>query len=92
MRAVVATRCGGVLDIIERPTPSVGPEDVLISVRAASLNPLDFKVRDGKTTLVLPLKPPVALGCDVAQVGAQVTRFKAGDERGRAQGKIVVTI
>ena len=86
MKAVVATRYGGpeVLAIVERPAPEVGPKDVLIDVRAASLNPLDFKVRDGKTKLVLPLKPPVALGCDVAgvvaAVGAQVTKFAAGDE------------
>lgn len=86
MKAVVATRYGGpeVLAIIERPAPEVGPADVLIDVRAASLNPLDFKVRAGKTKLALPLKPPVALGCDVAgvvrAVGPQVTRFKAGDE------------
>src|SRR4051812_19861989 len=86
MKAVVATRYGGpeVLAIVDRPTPAVGPPDVLIDVRAAGLNPLDFKVRAGKTKLPLPLKPPVALGCDVAgvvsAVGAEVTRFKTGDE------------
>ena len=86
MKAVVAKRYGGpeVLAIIERPAPEVGPTDVLITVRAASLNPLDFKVRDGKTKLVLPLKPPVALGCDVAgvvaAVGPQVTKLEVGDE------------
>lgn len=86
MKAVVAMRYGGpdVLATIDRPAPVVGPRDVLISVRAAGLNPLDFKVRDGKTKLVLPLKPPIALGCDVAgevtAIGAEVTRFKRGDE------------
>ncbi len=86
MKALVATRYGGpeVLAIVERPTPEVGPTDVLIKVRAASLNPLDFKVRAGKAKLALPLKAPVALGCDVAGVvtaiGAQVTKFKVGDE------------
>ena len=86
MKAVVATRYGGpdVLAIVDRPTPSVGPRDVLISVRAASLNPLDFKIRAGKTKLVLPLQPPIALGCDVAgvvaTVGAEVTAFEPGDE------------
>ncbi len=86
MKAVVATRYGGpaVVEIVERPVPQVGPRDVLISVRAASLNPLDYKVRAGKTKLVLPLKPPIALGCDVAGVvsaiGAEVTRFSVGDE------------
>src|ERR1700742_2325543 len=86
MKALVATRYGGpeALDIIERPEPEVGARDVLIAVKAASLNPLDFKVREGKVKLVLPLKPPFVLGCDVAgvveRVGAQVTKFQVGDE------------
>src|SRR5262249_7131635 len=86
MKAVVATRYGGpeVLDLVERADPDVGPRDVSIDVKAASLNPIDFKIRDGKVKLVLRLKPPIALGCDVAgvvrAVGAEVTRFRAGDE------------
>lgn len=85
VRAVIATRYGGpeVLALVERPEPEVGPEDVRIDVRAASLNPLDYKVREGKAKLALPLKPPVALGCDVAgvvgAVGREVTRFAVGD-------------
>src|SRR6185436_12312249 len=86
MKALVAQRYGGpdVLAVVDRPEPEVGPRDVLIAVKAASLNPLDFKIRDGKVKLVLPLKPPIALGCDVAGVveraGAGVTRFRPGDE------------
>jgi NADPH:quinone reductase-like Zn-dependent oxidoreductase len=86
VRALIATRYGGpdVLAIADRPAPEVGAHDVLITVRAASLNPIDFKIRDGKAKLPIPLKPPVALGCDVAgvvaAVGAEVRRFKIGDE------------
>ena len=86
MRALVAERYGGpeVLAIVDRPEPEPGPRDVKIAVKAASLNPLDFKLRDGKVKLVLPLVPPVALGCDVAgvitAVGSEVTTFRAGDE------------
>jgi NADPH:quinone reductase-like Zn-dependent oxidoreductase len=86
MKALVATDYGGpdVLAVIERPEPEVGPRDVLIAVKAASLNPLDAKIRAGKVKLVLRLKPPVALGCDVAgvvvRVGAGVTRLRPGDE------------
>jgi len=86
MRALVAERYGGpeVLAIVDRPEPEVGPRDVKIAVKAASLNPLDFKIRDGKVKLVLRLKPPVALGCDVAgvveAVGAEAGKFKVGDE------------
>jgi NADPH:quinone reductase-like Zn-dependent oxidoreductase len=86
MKAIVAQRYGGpeTLDLVQRPEPVVGPSDVLIDVRAASLNPLDFKIRNGQVKLVLPLRPPIGLGCDVAgvvaAVGARVSRFKAGDE------------
>ncbi len=86
MKALVAQRYGGpdVLAVVDRPEPEVGARDVLIAVAAASLNPLDFKIRDGKVKLVLPLKPPIALGCDVAGIvertGAGVTRFRPGDE------------
>jgi alcohol dehydrogenase len=86
MRAVVAERYGGpeVLAIVDRAPPEVRPCDVRIAVRAAGLNPLDYKIRAGKVKLVLDVRPPIALGCDVAgvveSVGAQVTRFAAGDE------------
>jgi NADPH:quinone reductase-like Zn-dependent oxidoreductase len=86
VRAVVAERYGGpeVLAIAEREPPEVRPGDVRIAVRAASLNPLDFKIRQGKVRLVLGVRPPIALGCDVAgvveRVGAEVTRFAVGDE------------
>jgi NADPH:quinone reductase-like Zn-dependent oxidoreductase len=86
MRALVAERYGGpeVLAIVDRPEPEVGPRDVKIAVKAASLNPLDFKIRDGKVKLVLKLRPPVALGCDVAgvveAVGAEAGKFAVGDE------------
>ncbi|HEX5062082.1 MAG TPA: NADP-dependent oxidoreductase [Kofleriaceae bacterium] len=86
MRSVVAQRYGGpeVLALVDRHEPVVDGRDVLIEVRAASLNPLDYKVRAGKAKLALPLKPPIALGCDVAGVvsatGGDVTRFNVGDE------------
>ena len=86
MRAVVAERYGGpeVLAIVDRPPPEVGAGDVRIAVRAASLNPLDYKIRTGKAKLAFDVRPPIALGCDVAgvveSVGAQVTRFAVGDE------------
>lgn len=86
MQAVVARRYGGpeMLELVERPTPEPGPHDVRIRVKAASLNPLDFKIREGKTKLVLDVSPPIALGCDAAgvveAVGSAVTRFRIDDE------------
>jgi alcohol dehydrogenase len=86
MKAVVATRYGGpeALSISQWPEPVVGDHDVLIAVKAAGLNPLDFKIRDGKVRLVIRKKPPIALGCDVAgvieQVGSAVRGLVKGDE------------
>jgi alcohol dehydrogenase len=86
MRALVAERYGGpeCVVLVDRPTPELRPTDVRIAVRAASLNPLDFKIREGKVKLVLEGKPPIALGCDVAgvvdAVGPGAKRFKIGDE------------
>src|SRR5690349_11838084 len=86
MKALVAQRYGGphVLPVVDRPEPEVGSRDVLLAARAARLNPIEFKIRDGKVKLVLRLQPPIALGCDVAgvavRVGSDVTRFRAGDE------------
>ncbi len=65
------------------PEPVVGPRDVLVEVRASSLNPVDAKIREGGLKLVLTGRPPMILGCDVAgvvkAVGEKVTRFRAGD-------------
>jgi len=84
VKAVIAPRYGAAVEVADVPEPSPGPRDVKIAVKAASLNPLDYKIRDGKTKLVLRLKPPIHLGCDVAGVveaiGAEVTRFAVGDE------------
>ncbi len=85
MKAVVAERYGGLdaLAIIDRAEPAIGPNDVAIRVRAASLNPIDFKIREGKLKLVLRMPLPIALGCDVAgtveRTGSEVTRFRTGD-------------
>jgi len=68
----------------ERAEPRPGPRDVVIDVRAASLNPLDYKIRQGKVRPVLRLQLPAVIGSDVAgvvrAVGAEVTRFAVGDE------------
>lgn len=86
MRAAVIHRYGGpeVLAVEERPAPQPGPKDVLIDVRAASLNPIDFKLRERKVWPVLRPSFPLVLGCDVAgivrAVGAEVRRLAVGDE------------
>lgn len=64
---------------VELPDPAPGPRDLLVEVRAVSVNPVDTKVRRGS-----PTEAPRVLGWDAAgvvrAVGAQVTLFKPGDE------------
>jgi len=68
----------------EMPDPDCGRNDILVQIHAASVNPVDFKIRDGKLKLVLPLRFPFILGSDLAGVvvraGSNVRRFKPGDE------------
>lgn len=85
MKAFLLDRYGKTSNtrIGEAPVPAVGDHDVLIRIHAASVNPVDFKIRDGDLKQVLPFRLPFILGNDLAgevvQVGAQVTRFKPGD-------------
>jgi NADPH:quinone reductase-like Zn-dependent oxidoreductase len=85
MRAVRIHRYGGndEVRLDDLPTPSPGPRDLLVRVRAASVNPVDFKIRDGKVKVLLPYRMPLTLGNDlsgvVEAVGNEVSRFRAGD-------------
>src|SRR6476620_11067567 len=67
----------------DMPEPVPGPDDVVVEVEAAGLNLLDSKIRNGEFKPILPYKPPLVLGHDlagtVAKVGAGVRRFKSGD-------------
>jgi NADPH:quinone reductase-like Zn-dependent oxidoreductase len=86
MRAFVLTKYGGP-DVAElRDVPSPEPErgEIRIDVRAAGLNPVDFKIREGKLRVINRYPLPIVLGCElsgiVASVGDGVTRFRPGDE------------
>lgn len=65
------------------PEPRPGAHDLLIEVAAASVNPIDFKLRQGKVKSMMRFDFPLVLGNDlsgtVREVGAAVTRFKPGD-------------
>lgn len=85
MKAYVIERYGKFpLKLAEMPVPDIGEHDILAKIHAASVNPVDFKIRDGKTKILLKYKMPLILGNDfagtVTQTGSKVTRFKAGDE------------
>ena len=86
MKAFLVERYGGndgtrIGDVPE-PVPAAG--EVLVRIHAASINPIDFKTREGKVRMILPYKLPFILGSDLAgvveKVGAAVRDFKPGDE------------
>ncbi|GGI07063.1 NADP-dependent oxidoreductase [Egicoccus halophilus] len=68
MRAVVADEYGGpdVLQVRELDDPRVGPDDVLVRVRAASINPVDYKIVEGHLDAAWPVLWPLVPGWDVA--------------------------
>jgi NADPH2:quinone reductase len=84
MKVVEVTKLGGpeVLRVAERPEPEPGPEEVVVRVRAANVNPTDLGARVGAGR-VSPPDPPFVLGWDLAgevsAVGEGVTDFAAGD-------------
>ena len=86
MKAAVIDGYGGgervVVREVEAPRP--GPGQVLIRVRAAGVNPIDWKIRSGQMRLVKRAPLPAVLGFDaageVAQIGPEVSRFVPGDE------------
>ena len=65
------------------PSPQVSGNTVLIAAAAASVNPIDWKLRSGSAQQRFPLSFPAILGRDVSgivqQVGANVKHFKPGD-------------
>ena len=86
MRAVGIREFGGRerLEVLDVPEPKVPPDSVLIAIRAASVNPVDWKLREGRLEPRFPHVFPVVLGWDAAgvveQVGPAVTEFAPGDE------------
>ncbi|MER5718543.1 NADP-dependent oxidoreductase [Streptomyces sp. NPDC002132] len=86
MKGITYNRYGGpeVLEYGEVRDPKVGPDSVLVKVRAAAVNPVDWKCREGYLDGVLDAVFPVVPGWDVAgvvvQPGAAVSEFAVGDE------------
>lgn len=86
MKAISYSRYGGpeVLEYGERPEPKVGPDSVLVKVRAAAVNPVDWKAREGYVDSLFEPVFPVVPGWDVSgvvvQPGIAVTEFAVGDE------------
>ena len=86
MKAVVLHEYGGPekLQFEDNvPEPQISGGAVLIATAAASVNPIDWKMRSGKRQKDIPLSFPAILGRDVSgvvrAVGANVKHFKPGD-------------
>ncbi|XAS73376.1 NADP-dependent oxidoreductase [Micrococcaceae bacterium Sec5.1] len=84
MKAFVLNKYKEALQEVDVPEPVVGEHDVLVQVKAAGLNQLDEKIRQGEFKQILPYRLPLILGNDLAgvvvSVGAKVRSFKPGDE------------
>lgn len=105
MEAIILSEAGGTDKLIytKLPLPVLSDIEVLVQVKAISINPADLKTRSGKGLYGrLREEGPIVLGWDmsgvVVQVGENVTRFKSGDEvfgmvnfpgHGRAYAKYV---
>jgi NADPH:quinone reductase-like Zn-dependent oxidoreductase len=85
MKAVRIHQYGGreVLSIDDIPVPAIAPDEVLVRVVAASINPVDWKIRAGYLAQMIPHLLPLTLGWDVSgvvtAVGAGVTQWQVGD-------------
>lgn len=86
MRAIRIHQYGGIdtLQLDQVELPKVAVDDILIKVKSAAVNPVDWKIREGYLQEFIPYQLPVTLGWDVAgivtEVGAEVSDFKVGDE------------
>lgn len=86
MKALIFKRYGKAdqLAFIDRPRPTPKPDEILVQVHAAGLNPIDNMIPKGMFKPILRLQLPATLGSDLAgvvvEVGNRVTRFKPGDE------------
>lgn len=84
MKAIVLHQYGGPeqLHYEDAEIPKYGDAEVLVKVKATSVNPIDFKLRSGDAKARMPLEFPAILGRDLAgevvEYGSNVTRFPKG--------------
>jgi NADPH:quinone reductase-like Zn-dependent oxidoreductase len=86
MKALVLKRYGGLDQVAfaDIPRPALKPDEILVQVHAAGLNPIDTMIPKGTFKPMLKFQLPATLGSDLAgvvvEVGSRVTRFKPGDD------------
>ncbi|OXR40535.1 Quinone oxidoreductase 1 [Nocardia cerradoensis] len=85
MKKVSFAEFGGpeVLDLVGAEEPHAGPGQIRIAVRAAGVNPVDWRIREGQFQQAHPLELPAGVGQDAAgvvdEIGEGVTGFAIGD-------------
>src|SRR5690242_16649638 len=92
MKAILVKKYGGIenMELADVQDPVPGLDDILVEIHAASINPIDWKTRQGKVKTILPYKPPYIPGSDVAGVviGGKQGKFKTGDKIYARVGKM----
>ncbi|MCX5193811.1 NADP-dependent oxidoreductase [Streptomyces sp. NBC_00249] len=86
MKAIAYSAYGNpaTLELVDVPEPKVGPGEVLVRVKAAGVNPVDWKLSAGHLDPILEVRHPVIPGWDVAgvveAVGPDTSEYAVGDE------------
>ncbi|GJI99977.1 alcohol dehydrogenase [Duganella rhizosphaerae] len=85
MKALIFKQYGkpGQTSFADVPRPTIRPDEILVRVHAAGLNPVDNAILTGAFKPILKFRLPATVGSDLAGVvvetGSRVTRFKVGD-------------
>jgi NADPH:quinone reductase-like Zn-dependent oxidoreductase len=83
MRAIAVHRAGDVPELMDLPKPIPGPGEILVHLRAAGVNPFDWKLSDGTAAPDRPRVFPLILGVDgagtVEGLGSGVSQFAVND-------------
>lgn len=86
MKAITIAQYGGpeVLRFEELEQPRPKPDEVVVRVHAASVNPIDWRIREGAVKMFIKVPLPAVLGCDLAgevvEVGSEVKDLRVGQE------------
>lgn len=85
MKAIVIEQYGDKEQLKEKevPAPKINENQVLVEMKATSINPIDWKLREGYLKEMMPFEFPIILGWDAAgiikEVGKNVKNFQVGD-------------
>ena len=86
MRAIAIQKFDGIeaLEVMDLPKPKPASDEILVKIKAAGINPVDRKIREGFLKDRMPYQFPIILGWDasgiIEELGSQISGFKVGDE------------